>query len=203
MRKILITSTLLLTIQAQAYLTINDTAEILPKGFYSVGVEPQLNTSENTGLNLGVFVDAPLTEASQARLSLGTGVTDFWASVAFKYIPYPDVDNQPAIGLRGSLTYGRDGDLNFFHTQFAPMASKKTPFVHGLLIPYVALPITHNATKAKNFVSSQFTLGSEFIPKANKDFHYGAEIGFNLNQSFSYISAFVTMPFDGALGYRR
>lgn len=203
MRHFLVSLTLLLSTHAWAYLTINESAEILPKGYYSVGVEPQLNTSENSGLNLGVFVDAPLTEAAQARLSLGTGVTDFWASGSMKYIPYPDVDNQPAIGLRGSLTYGRDGDLNFFHTQLAPMASKKTPFVHGLLIPYVALPITHNATKEKNFVSSQLTMGSEFIPKGNKDFHYGAEIGFNLNQSFSYISAFVTMPFDGALGYRR
>jgi len=202
-RHLIFTSLILMASPSFAYLTLHDTGEILPQGHYSLGAEPQIVTSGNTGLNLGVFIDAPLNDAAQARISMGAGVTDFWVSAAVKYIPFPDVDNQPAIGFRGALSYGRDENLNMFSISLTPLVSKKTQIRHGELIPYVGLPITHTSHKEKSFVSSQFAIGSEFTSYELKDYVFGGEVAFNLNQSFSYISAYIKFPFEASQGYKR
>ena len=194
-------SALLLSRTSLAYLTIGETAEILPAGFYKLGVQPQLILSEGGGLNVGAYFDTYLADSLNGRVELGGGKTAFWASASVKWVPIPDVDRQPAIGLRGALMYARDVDSNFYNIQIAPIISKKADTRYGEMVPFVALPVTFINSNSKGIVATQFAVGAEWFQ--NKEINYGAEIDLNMNNSFTAVSAFISFPFDGATGYKR
>lgn len=198
---------LLLSRPLFAYQAIGETAELLPEGFYKLGLAPQLIVSEGGGFNMGAFYDMYLVDSLNGRVELGGGKTDFWATASVKWVPIPDIDRQPAAGLRTAVTVARDEDANFFNIQIAPIVSKKADTIYGEMIPFVALPITFvSASKdlnsnGKGYTSSQFAIGAEWFQ--NKDINYGAEFDLNLSNSFSGISAFISFPFDGTVGYKK
>jgi hypothetical protein len=182
-----------------AYLTINETAEIMPENFYKIGVAPQLIISDGGGFNVGVFADMHLFDDTDGRITLGGGKTDFWSQASFKWVPFPDIDKQHAMGLRGAAGFARDEDLNFVTLQVAPIISKKADTRYGNMIPYVALPITYISTKDASFTATQFTLGAEWFPRDDR--HIGAELNLNMNKSISSISVYFGFPFEGSTGY--
>lgn len=200
MKKIFLTLVTLLSMNsAQAYLTVNETAEIMPDNFYKIGVAPQLLVSDGGGINVGVYADTHLFDDVDGRITFGGGKTDFWSQASLKWVPFPDVDKQPAIGLRGALGYARDEDLNLVHFQITPLFSKKADTRYGNMIPYVGLPITYISTKDSSFTASQFTVGAEWFPR--NDRHIGAELNLNMNKSISSISVFFGFPFEASTGY--
>lgn len=191
---------LFLSSNAHAYLSIAESAEVLPVGKYSLGVEPQFLTNKGGGTNLNVFLNGSLNESTSARVTIGAGAIDFNAFASVKWVPFPDVDNQPAMGLRAGAGLARDGDENLLQLQVAPLISKKYETEYGLTVPYVAVPITFLNTKEENFVASNIAFGSEYThPEVIGTF--GAEVGLDLNKSYSYISIFATFPFDSATGF--
>lgn len=73
---------LLLSAQTSlAYFSMVETGEIPAPGTYEIRLEPQLvfnNIDDNeTGLNLVGHFDAPVSDASSIRATLGVGITDF------------------------------------------------------------------------------------------------------------------------------
>ncbi|MFZ3231164.1 MAG: hypothetical protein WA160_13230 [Pseudobdellovibrio sp.] len=201
---------------AFAFQAINETAELLPEGYYKLGLAPQLIVSDGGGFNVGAFYDMYLIDGINARVELGGGKTDFWTTASAKWIPIPDIDRQPAAGLRLAATYTRHStdngtikeSANFYNIQFAPIVSKKADTRYGEMIPYVALPITFvssdklvDLTNSKTKTETQFAIGAEWFQ--NKEMNYGAEFDLNLNNSFSSISAFISFPFDGNIGYKK
>jgi hypothetical protein len=200
MKKILLALVATLSVQvSNAYLTINETAEILPDNFYKIGIAPQLIISDGGGFNVGVFADMHLFDDVDGRITFGSGKTDFWTQASMKWVPFPDVDRQPAMGLRGGLGYARDEDLNFVNFQITPLISKKADTRYGNMIPYVGLPVTYISTKDTSFTATQFTLGAEWFPTSDR--HIGAELNLNLNKSFSSVSVYFSFPFEGSTGY--
>jgi hypothetical protein len=196
----LLLSLLLASSSSFAYLTISETAELPPATFYQIGFEPQFFTDRGGGTNVTGFFDAPLTDATSARLWLGAGVIDFNVGASFKYVPFPDVDNQPGIGFRAGGFFARKASENFLTLQLAPIFSKKVTTENGLFIPYTAIGLDFTNTKEKNFTGSQVMFGTEYkTPEIPKMF-FGLEAGFNLNDSYSYISGTVTFPFDSSKG---
>lgn len=198
---LLFTSTFLLSRPSQAYLSLNETAELLPEGLFKLGVAPQLKLSDGTGLNVGAYFDTYLAPEINGRVEIGGGKTDFWAGASAKWVPFPDVDRQPAIGGRLGLIYARDESVNFYNVQFSPIISKLAETTYGKMIPYVGLPITWISTKDNSEVATQFAVGAEWF--SNHDMHVGAELDLNLSKSFSSLSAFVSFPFDQSVGYKR
>jgi len=198
---------LLLQQTASAYQTIGETAELLPPGFYKLGLQPQLVVSEGGGLNVGAYFDTYLMESVNGRIEIGGGKTDFWATGSVKWVPIPDVDRQPAIGLRGAVTTARDDDASFFNIQIAPIISKKADTRYGEMIPFVAIPITFvSASKdldsnGKGYTASQFAIGAEWFQ--DKTINYGAEFDLNMSHTQSSISAFISFPFDGNTGFKK
>lgn len=187
---------------AQAYSTVGETAELLPPNFYLLGLEPQAVISDGGGFNIGAYFDSHISDELNGRLKIGGGSNDFWAGGSVKWVPIPDVDRQPAIGFRGGLTYSRDELLNYFNVQITPIVSKKTNTQYGDMIPFVALPITWvQPSSGSSYIASQFALGAEWY--SDEFAHIGAEVDVNLSKSISSISAFVSFPFDGNLGYKR
>lgn len=196
----LLLSLLLNSAPAQAYLTIGETAELPPMTHYQIGFEPQFLTNEGGGTNISAFFDAPFSDSTSGRLWLGAGVIDFNVGATFKYVPFPDIDNQPGIGFRGGGFFARKSSENFLTLQLAPIFSKKVDTENGLFTPYAAVALNVTSTKERNFTGSQFVIGSEFKTSEIPDMHFGLEGGFNLNDSYSYISGTVTFPFDSSKG---
>ncbi|AHZ84260.1 hypothetical protein Bb109J_c1566 [Bdellovibrio bacteriovorus] len=192
---------LFLTSQAHAYLSIAESGELLAPGKYQVGVEPQLLTNKGNGANFNVFFDTALSDSSSARISMGAGAVDFNTFASVKWIPIPDVDNQPAMGLRAGAGIARDEDENLIQFQFSPLVSKRFDTEYGLTVPYLAVPFTFLNTKDENFVASNLALGSEFHYVDWKEVNMGAEVGIDLNKSYSYISLYLTFPFESHKGF--
>lgn len=184
---------------AYSYLTINETAEIMPDNFYKVGVAPQLIISDGGGINVSVFADAHLFDDVDGRITFGGGKTDFWTQASMKWVPFPDVARQPAMGLRTALGYARDENLNFVHLQLTPIISKKADTHYGNMIPYIGLPITYVSAKDSSFTATQLTVGAEWFPRMDR--HFGAELNLNMNKSLSSISVYFGFPFEGSTGY--
>ncbi len=192
---------LFLSSTSHAYLSIAESAELLAPGTYQVGVEPQLLTNRGGGANFNVFLDSTLDESTSLRIAMGAGAVDFNAFVSAKWVPIPDVDNQPAMGLRIGAGIARDEEQNLLQLQVAPMVSKKFDTEYGLTVPYLAAPFTFLNTKEENLVASNLTVGSEYHNPDWPQAVLGAELGIELNKSYTYISIFATFPFESSKGF--
>ncbi len=184
-----------------AYLALHESAEILPENYFNLGVAPQTYLSDGGGFDVSVFADAHLWENTDGRITIGGGNVDFWTQASIKWVPFPDVDNQPAMGLRGAVAYARNYDENFYHIQVTPMLSKKSTTTIYDMLPYVGLPITYISETGNNYVASQVALGALWFPWANAQI--GAEFDLNLKNSVSSASVFFMFPFESGTGYKK
>ena len=193
-------SVLLLSRPSLAYLSVSETAELIKEGEYRIGVIPQLILSSGGGSNMGVFFDMPIEDDVNSRFIIGGGTTDFYASASVKWVPYPDFEKQPAIGIRGAITYARDGVANYYNLQATPIISKSVDTEWGKMIPYVGLPVTivHSTIST---TLMQFVVGSEWVDR--KDFQIGAEFDFNLSNTVTALTLHFNFPFDGNTGFRK
>lgn len=186
---------------SHAFLTVNETAEILPENYYRLGVAPQLIVSDGGGFNAGFFADTHLDDDLDARITAGGGETDFWTQASVKWVPFPDVEKQPAMGARAGVIFVRDEDHNYTGIQLTPIFSKKADTRYGNMIPYAALPITWLSGKQKTYTATQFTVGAEWFPEEDK--HIGAEFNLNLDKALSSVSVYFSFPFEAYTGYKK
>lgn len=200
---------LCLPISVHAFLGLNETAEILPTGQYRVGIIPvyyigQSNrdfyVGQGSRSDFAAFLDFNLEQDINARVSVGSGTTDFWASSSVKWVPFPDYQNQPALGLKGSLIYLREENINFYNTQITPLVSKKFESTYGLLIPYLGLPITFIYEKStNNFTAMQMAIGTDWVYK--KEFQVGVELDMDLAKTVTTLSIHLNFEFDETKGF--
>ena len=192
---------LFLSSTAHAYLSIAESGEVLAPGKYQVGVEPQLLTNKGGGANFVVFFDTSINDSTSARILMGAGAVDFNAFASVKWMPFPDVENQPAMGLRVGAGLARDEEENLLQLQVAPLVSKKFDTEYGLSVPYFAIPFTYLNTKEENVVATNLAVGTEFHYVDWTGVTLGAELGVDLNKSYSYVSIFATFPFESQKGF--
>lgn len=184
-----------------SFLTLSESAEIVPEGNYRLGIAPQLRMSDGGGFNAGFYVDGFLHDAMNWRAMIGGGNTDFFAQGSIKWIPFPDYDRQPAMGGRATLFYARDSEVDFTGLQLAPMLSKNLSTEWGTMTPYVGLPISFISTKNSTVTALQLALGSEL--DLEKDRQIGAEFNLNLNDAVTSLTVYFTFSFDDSKGYKK
>ena len=198
----LILAFFLTPLKAQAFLGLNETAEIIPDDRYKVGVIPQLYMGKGGGTEVGVFFDMFVADDINSRFEIGSGVTDFWASGSAKWVPFPDYEKQPAIGFRGKFIYARELNANFYNSQLAVLVSKKFRNRVGEFIPYAGVPVTFIYEKnTNNFMASQLVLGSEWV--LNKEFQMGAELDIDLAYTTTALSMYLSFQFDDNIGFKK
>lgn len=185
-----------------AFIPVGETGEIIKMDKYQVGLEPMLFTESGGRAQFNAFFDFPYNEATSFRTILGTGFTDFVAGATVKYVPFPDIGTQPAIGLRGGVYTGHKDSVSFLAFEATPLFSKKFEYENGPLIPYAAIPIRWISSKT-NTLTSQMALGADWYPNEIVDYFFNGELGINLKDSYSYISLAVTLPFDRTQGLHR
>jgi hypothetical protein len=192
----LITAVLFAGVSAHAFLEVGESGEITGQGMYRVGLIPQIKTSDGGGANISGFFDAGLNDSTSARAWVGSGDTDFVLGGTVKWIPIPDYGEQPALGLRFGGFYFRDDSLSSSIFRVDPMISKKFDVDIGELTPYAALPLmleTHNSTSTTEV---QLVVGTEYVHPDVKKLRFGAEFGFDLKDSFSYVAGYVSIALD-------
>lgn len=175
-----------------AYQTLGESGEIVQTGKYRAGTEIQFAS----GANLTGFVDANVSDSSSLRVHLGAGDVDFYAGASYKWIPFPDFEQQPAIGMKAGVTIGREGTDNFFVLHGSPLVSKKMDFDQGLFVPYAGIPITLTTSKSKTVTGLQLSAGTEYSTPKLKSWGFTGEIGINLKDSQSYAAFSASFTLD-------
>jgi hypothetical protein len=194
---------LLLAEPAMAYLSVGGAAEIPKEGTYLMGGSAQALINEGGGLMAGGFLEIPHSEDFSSRYYLGVGKIDYHMSAGIKWVPIPDINNQPAMGVKISGWYARTADLNVTTVQIAPLFSKRFKTESGIFTPYASVPVNITNTKDRSYTGTQFTMGSEFHHPDLGEMFFGAELALNLKDSYSFIGATVSVPFDGEKGFSR
>lgn len=185
------------------YLSIGESGEILNKGNYRLGASLQSSSAGRGGLNVGTFVDMGMSDDMSARFLFGVGSIDFHLGGSFKYIPFPDFENQPAIGLKASAWLARISDTSTTAVQISPLISKKVDIKKVELTPYFAVPVSVIFTKNTSVTGSQFVVGSEYQHPELENVLFSGEIALNLNNSESGFAIFASIPFDSTKGLQR
>lgn len=191
----------LLAETGNSFTSINETGELISDGTYRIGVAPQLLLSSGGGSNVGVFFDMYADEDINARFTLGSGDTDFWTSASAKWIPYPDYQKQPAIGLKATYIYARENSLNSNIIQVTPIVSKKMDSKFGPIVPYAGLPVNLTFANSTSTTSTQLAIGTEW--HKHSDFQIGVEFDLNLSKSNTALSLYLNYPFGESTGFRK
>lgn len=178
-----------------------DTGKIVPTGKYRAIVGPQfITTGDNDGTNISGRFDAGVGESTTMRGLVGFGQDDFaYGGLFAKWVPYPDFENQPAIGFIAGGTYGRESVGNetedVLSLKFAPLVSKDFDTDIGVLTPYASLPISVAFVDGDTIYPVQLVGGSEFKPFNWENVSFMGEVGIKMNKAFSYISLAVVFEF--------
>jgi len=199
MKKVLLSAALLLlSSNAFGYYSVMNTGDILPEGKYTLTPEAQFLT-DPSGINVGTHVEMGLDEGSGLRGDVGVGKTDFYLGGFYKYIPFPDIEGQPAVGFNAGGIYAADAGMSEFTIRFEPLVSKKFATSFGFLTPYGSIPISlQHFTKGsdKNDVAFQVVGGMEIGINQWHGLRLMPEVGINLDNAPSYVSLGAVLDFD-------
>lgn len=188
---------------SQAYYETLTTGNLLERGQYAATGSGQFITSGDDGFNVVGMLDSGLTADSNLRAVVGFGTTDFHLGGYYKWVPIPDVDNQPAVGIMGGVVYARHEQFDELSLRFHPLISKAFEVEVGDITPYASLPFSLRSVDGDFDVPLQAVVGAEL-----KTFHYEnikfiSEIGFDVSKSFTYFSIGMIVGIDqsGGVGF--
>jgi hypothetical protein len=197
MRSLLALATLILVSQpASAYFTTLDTGEVIQPQHYRAMIMPQLIFDEFEGTNVLAAFDTGISEDQQIRGFLGIGEIDFQIGANYKWIPFPDVEGQPAIGLIGGIQWMKIADRNALSLRIGPIVSKKVETEVGDFTPYASLPLGLTDYANSTFVPVQFNAGTEWRTLQFDQLTFMTELGLNITKSFSYLAIGALYYFD-------
>jgi hypothetical protein len=186
-----------------AYISILESGEILSQDKkYQIGFAPQIMTSEPTGLNVAMFLDAAWADSLQSRFTLGVGELDFYTGASLKYVPFPDVARQPAIGIKASVWHARIESDNITTLHIAPMVSKKFQTEkQGLWIPYTAIGLSSYELGGKSKSGMQFFMGSDWKAPDLPEYTFTGEVALDVEDSIGHVTVSIAIPFDEKSGF--
>lgn len=186
--------------KASAYYSVLDNNEILSKGNYKITTNAQFITEGGGGANVAARFDMGLDEEFGVRGIFGVGQTDFFAGGMVRWVPIPDIDNQPAVGFNAGVLYGKDEDVRDLTVRIEPIASKKFNVSETIFTPYVSLPLgvrfQDTDVEDDTNVTWQLVVGSQLqIPDLQK-IHFIGEIGLDLTKAPTYVNIGALLYFD-------
>ncbi len=195
-------SIVFLGINSHAYFSVMDTGKIVPSGKYRAIIGPQFVLSgDNEGVNASGRFDAGIGESTTLRGLVGVGEDSmFYGGASVKYIPYPDFENQPALGVFGGLTFASlkvgTKTKEAVTLRAGPLVSKDFETDIGLVTPYGSLPISVTFVDGDTVYPVHLVGGAEFKPYNWENVSFMGEIGMKLNKAFSYIALAVSFEFS-------
>jgi len=199
---------LLVTLPSQAYLSLMTTGDIVPTGqFQLLGfLENSFddidyiknrppNSPDSDGLSLNGRASYGLNEDMQIDLEIGFGEFDYMIGGFLEWVPFPDADNQPAVGFRGGFVYVDTDNSSQTSITVMPFASKSFQSDHGKFVPYVGLPLALNSNDSENYFAARLAMGTEWTHPEYPLVHVIGEFDFELSKSFTSFSVGAAFDF--------
>ena len=191
-------ATLMFSLPSYGYYSVLTTGEILPQDQYTMTPEVQF-MNDPDGVNVGAHFETGLTEGSGLRGEIGVGKVDVYLGGFYKFIPYPDIEGQPAVGFNTGVVYASDAGYSEFTLRFEPLVSKKFETNFGFLTPYGSVPVgfQHRTSgRDKNDVALQIVGGVEIGINQWNGLRLMPEFGIDLDNAPNYISLAAVLDFD-------
>lgn len=141
------------------------------------------------GTNVNARASLGISEDLQGDIEIGAGDIDFTISAMAKWVPIPDYQKQPAMGIRGGVTYlDTDG---YTQTSFVatPFASKAFHSPHGKFSPFGGIPLALNSNSDDTFFTARLIAGLEWTHPTQTNFHVIGEAGVKISsRSFGSVN---------------
>lgn len=181
---------------SHATMSLLTDGEILPADKWRGGLSLQGVLNGNDGINMAGHFDIGINDSTEVLLEAGTGATDFFGSLKFKYVPFPDYQRQPAIGfILGTTVLSEGGDSTTF-INLKTLASKRFDTDFGPMTPYAALSLNLALSKSYKEDPLHLIVGGKYAPPDWPNTFIHAEIGLDVADAFNYIAGYVTYEFD-------
>lgn len=187
---------MLFTHSAFAYYSNLDTGEVLKEGEYKALAETQLLTDDTTGVNFVGRFDTWMSEELNFQGVLGFGEIDTQIGGFVKWVPFPDFDQQPAIGFKAGGLYARAANENEISFRVTPFISKAFSTDIGTFVPFASLPTGIRTINGDVDTPIQIALGTEWKTYNFEKLRFLVEAGFDVKDAFSYLSFAVSLHID-------
>jgi hypothetical protein len=180
----------------EAHAGFFNTGHFVAPGNFAIGFEPELTFTNGAGLAANLRYTHGLTELNNLNFIIGTGggPRRFRVGGNFTFDFFPDIDDQPGIGLAAQGIYYRvgTGDMTagIFEVTGVPYIHKAFKTGGNEVEPFLAIPIGLGFSGGNYETVSQVVFGSMF--QNTEHIRYSVEFGFNINHSESYMSGGVT-----------
>lgn len=192
------------THQAKAYYTLLTTGDLLQPRVYKVTGFVQFITDGPVGTTLNAQLESYLRNDASLLFSVGAG-THQVASVAIKWVPIPDLNRQAAFGALLGLHLGSfkanssansstnssnetsraQKDFSIFAKAFL---SKQFSVELGEMQSFASLHLGLQKLETQTQVPMLLSVGTELKLFSQPKFNFIGELGFNLNQAFTYLT---------------
>lgn len=194
---------------SSAYMAFMQTGDIPEPGHYQISSHLQFAASEIDGITLAGRGESRLTEATTLFTSVGFGAIKFMAGFGLKWVPYPDFEQQPALGATFSVWYGYNewqitvppSETSEVSLRVTPFASKKYQVEFGELNAYVALPFGATDRERGSRYPIHLVAGFAAHNPEHKQIAFTGEIGLNLHDAFNYFTVGAAYDFDPEKGW--
>ncbi|MEM7647180.1 MAG: hypothetical protein AAF203_09740 [Pseudomonadota bacterium] len=178
---------------AMAFFSLMDTGQLVDEGSYRAQGESQILFDSPEGFNLNGRFSTGFDDESEFQFEGGVGSVDFYMAAFYKWIPFPDTSDQPAIGFRGGVTFAELNNYSTYGFNFTPMISKVIDTDLGDITPFGGMQLGLQKNTFETFFSMQIALGIQWSPsewdfRSLKDFDFLLEYGIEVDDSFSYLS---------------
>jgi hypothetical protein len=188
--------------QAQAYYLQNLTGRVPAAGVYNLGLDLQFLTNSIDGTNIVASAETAISDESSVIARLGFGEVEFSLGGDFKWVPIPDVDNQPALGVAVGASFSRlEGDTDFT-VRIAPFVGKTFALELGELTPWAALPYSLRNYAGDTDSPVQLALGSDWRTTQWRNLLFRLEYGSAIANAFNYLALGVTLEMDENEGFK-
>lgn len=191
---------LFFSIQSHAFNSVLETGDLLEEGQYSGMVFSEFLLDDESGVNFTGRFDTWLTEELNSQVYLGVGKIDFFVSGLVKWVPFPDFDDQPALGIKIGPEYAREDSKNFLNFKLSPFASKKFMTDIGEITPFASLPISVRSIEGETVIPVHLALGAEWMLPDLNQLSLLSEVGIDLNKSSTYWTFAAKLEMDDTNG---
>ncbi len=187
-----------------AYFSLMDTGELRQGQKTRLLGESQIISNAPKGFNFNgryVLGSSGFVPDSEIQLEAGAGSVDYQLGVFLKWVPFPDTDDQPAVGVRTGFTFARFLEYSTYGLNITPIISKHINSDLGKITPYLGLPIGLQQNTLDFYTSFQAAFGLEWAPEewelgSSRGFNFLLEYGLGLSQGFDYLSLAMAYDFE-------
>jgi hypothetical protein len=177
-----------------------DLPAFLEPGRVSLGLEADVALTEGAGAAANFKPRLGISDFLNLQAIVGTGTGDrrfrLGGTLDIEY--FPDVSWQPGLATPITFLYTRFRNAGNAALFVTPLIYKTFHSRDGVgFTPFIGLPIGWNARQSTLRGFTQISVGTMFVPRNLASWRFSAEAGFNLHQSYTYISGGLTFFIGG------